>query len=174
MSGHSKWSQIKRKKEILDGKRGQQFTKLAIQIKQAATQGSNPQTNATLAEAIHQAKKANMPQVNIDRLLSKSDEAQTEQLTYEAFGPNGCAMIINTTTDNSRRTVAEIRAILKNHNCTLGEPGSVMWKFDNTAETLTPKYPLSLDEDSMQKVNDLIEELKNHPDVQKVHTELIS
>jgi len=173
MSGHSKWSKIKRKKEATDAKRGQQFTKLASVIKQAAASDNNPNTNSALAEAIKRAKQVNMPQENIDRLLAKADDSNLESVTYEAFGPAGTALIIQAATDNPRRTVAEVRAILKNHQATLGDPGSVMWKFTATDNTFTPKFPITPDPATKDKLTALINELQAHGDVRQVITDAV-
>lgn len=173
MSGHSKWSKIKRKKEATDAKRGQQFTKLALTIKQAAAADNNPSSNAPLNEAIKRAKQANMPQENIDRLLAKADTSNLESVTYEAFGPAGTALIIQAATDNPRRTVAEVRAILKNHQAQMGQPGSVMWKFTAADNTYTPQYPTTLDPETKDKLAALVDELNKHSDIQNVITDTI-
>lgn len=137
MSGHSKWSQIKHKKETTDAKRGQRFTHLAAQIKIASRAGKNPSTNHALADAIAHAKKANMPQANIDRLLAGANDKPSKEIIYEAFGPSGASLLIITQTDNHRRTVAELRAILTSHNGTLGNPGSTLWKFTPQLKIVT-------------------------------------
>lgn len=143
MSGHSKWHNIKRKKEISDKKKSAVFTRLAKEIKSAAKEGgSDPSANASLRDAIDRAKKANLPQANIERILNKSQDANLQEATYEAIGPAGVALLITTTTDNVNRTVAEVRAILKKHNATLGSPGSITWKFEPQTvidiENITP------------------------------------
>lgn len=137
MSGHSKWSQIKHKKETTDAKRGQRFTLLATQIKIAARAGKDPTTNHALADAIAHAKKANMPQASINRLLSDSEDKPSKDIAYEAFGPNGVSMLIIARTDNHRRTVAELRTILTSNNSTLGAPGSTLWKFTPQLNVVT-------------------------------------
>jgi YebC/PmpR family DNA-binding regulatory protein len=148
MSGHSKWHRIKHQKQATDAKRGQQFTLLATQIKQAALAGTNPETNAALAEAISRAQKANMPLAKINRLLYSPLSSQQESITYEAYGPNGIAMLIATQTDNRRRTVAEIRHILSKYSSSLAETGSVLWKFRPTLiVTINPSPTLN---DSLQ------------------------
>lgn len=173
MSGHSKWHQIKRKKEATDTKRGQAFTRLAIQIKQATRTGNDPATNPALVEAIARAKRANMPQANIDRLLSEADSKQDQAVTYEAFGPNGVALLIITRTDNSRRTVAELRNILKSHGGTLGNPGSVLWKFEHNGDQYTAKYTQPLANDAQDKLSSLLRALDNHPDIGQIFTDAV-
>ncbi|HID86460.1 MAG TPA: YebC/PmpR family DNA-binding transcriptional regulator [Anaerolineae bacterium] len=135
MSGHSKWSTIKRKKAAQDAKRGQLFTKLAREITVAARQGGgDPETNFTLRLAIERAKQANMPKENIERAIKRGTgelrgEA-LEELIYEGYAPHGIALILHVVTDNRNRAVADIRRVLNRNNGRLGESGSVTWLFD--------------------------------------------
>ncbi|HLD26015.1 MAG TPA: YebC/PmpR family DNA-binding transcriptional regulator [Candidatus Andersenbacteria bacterium] len=172
MSGHSKWHQIKRKKEVTDAKRAQLFTRLAAQIKQAAAGGSDPATNAPLADAIARARRANMPQTNIDRLIGNASEGR-ESVVYEAFGPAGIALLITAQTDNSRRTVAELRAILKDHNGQLATPHSVTWKFKQRSGIFTPLYPLHPAPEAQRQLEALLAALTNHPDIEQVFTDVV-
>ncbi|MCL4257280.1 MAG: YebC/PmpR family DNA-binding transcriptional regulator [Anaerolineales bacterium] len=139
MSGHSKWSTIKRKKAVTDAKRGAVFTRLAREITIAAREGGgSPETNFTLRLAIDKAKGENMPSDNIDRAIKRGtgedkDGATLEQVTYEGFGPNGVAVIVEAVTDNRNRTVSELRHAFSRHGGTLGESGSVNWQFDRVA-----------------------------------------
>lgn len=146
MSGHSKWQQIKRKKAVTDAKRGQEFTRLASQIKIAARAGADPANNPALAEAISRAKAANMPQANIDRLLNRQADGW-EEVIYEAFGPSGASLLISARTNNTNRTITEIRVILKRHDGRLGQPGSVAWKFTPRSVAYFPAPGPSLSED---------------------------
>jgi len=174
MSGHSKWHRIKRKKAAADHKRGQEFTRLATQIQAAAKTGTDPAKNTALREAIQRAKKANMPQVNIDRLLQRAANSSTQTHTFEAFGPGGAALLITVNTDNNNRTITQLRTSLKNHQGSLGQPGSVMWKFNHTPQGHTVKYPLIPSPDIQQQVANLIQELKAHPDVTNILTDIPS
>ncbi len=135
MSGHSKWSTIKRKKEKEDAKRGKVFTKLIKEITVAARQGGgDPEANPRLRTAIQSAKASNMPQANIDRAIKKGTGELPgtiyEEVIYEGYGPQGVALLIESLTDNKKRTVSDIRYILSKHNGHLGETGSVAWMFD--------------------------------------------
>ncbi|MDQ3044042.1 MAG: YebC/PmpR family DNA-binding transcriptional regulator [Chloroflexota bacterium] len=135
MSGHSKWSTIKRKKGAADAKRGQLFTKLAREITVAARSGlPDPDANVRLRMAIQKARIDNMPKENIDRAIERgSADAGAEQydeVYYEGYGPGGTALMIQTLTDNRNRTVGEIRAVLSRAGGTLAENGSVSWIFD--------------------------------------------
>jgi YebC/PmpR family DNA-binding regulatory protein len=136
MSGHSKWASIKHKKAVVDARRGQQFTKLARAITVAARDGGgDPESNATLGQAVQKARDASMPKDNIERAIAKgtgegSDAAAIESVTYEGYGPGGVALLIEALTDNRNRTGADVRHILTKHGGTLGEPGSVSYLFD--------------------------------------------
>ena len=135
MSGHSKWSTIKRQKGAADAKRGQLFTKLAREISIAARQGlPDPDSNTRLRLAVDRAKTANMPKDNIERAIQRAAGAeagdQYEEVFYEGYGPGGGALIIQAQTDNRNRTVGEVRAVLTRAGGTLGENGSVGWMFD--------------------------------------------
>lgn len=129
MSGHSKWSKIKRQKEVSDQKKSKEFGRLTREILVAARVEKDPENNAALRDIIARAKKANMPQTNIDRLLHSKDNVEIREVVYEGFGPGGAALLITVATDNPNRTVAELRALLKNHGGRLGDPGSAAWKF---------------------------------------------
>ncbi len=174
MSGHSKWRQIKRKKDVTDSKRGQEFTRLAKQIQIAARENSDPDKNAALRDAIKRARQANMPQINIDRLLGRATDAQTQKTIYEAFGPNGVALLIVANPENSNRTVAELRVILKEYEGTLGAPGSVKWKFKTAPDgRYTAQYIQTAPPEIKNKVKELLAQLKNRPDVEEVFTDMV-
>lgn len=135
MSGHSKWSTIKRKKAKTDAQRGKVFTKLIKEITIAArTGGGDESANPALRSAIASAKAANMPVLNIDRAIKKGTGelpgVTYEEVTYEGYGPGGTALLIQTLTDNKNRTVADIRHLLSKHNGNLGESGCVAWIFE--------------------------------------------
>lgn len=132
MSGHSKWSTIKREKGAKDAKRGAVFTKIGNQIAIAARAGADPAMNSALALAIEKAKQANMPVANIQRAIDRvSDKsaAQLEEATYEAMGPGGVGIIIETATDNKNRTFPEVRTALTKNGGRIADAGSVMFQF---------------------------------------------
>lgn len=134
MSGHSKWSQIKRGKEIADKKKGAIFSKLGNAISIAAREGGDPELNFKLKMAIEQAKAANMPKDNIERAIKRGTGelkgAKIEEMIYEAFGPEGVALIIKVVTDNKNRAVAELKRILGKYEGKLAGANSVLWLFD--------------------------------------------
>ena len=136
MSGHSKWSTIKRKKGLADAKRGAAFTRLSREVSLAAREGGgDPDTNFRLRLAIEKARAGNMPKDNIERSIKKGtgddkDGVVYEEVTYEGYAPKGVAVILDCMTENKNRTVAEIRHGLDKNGGTLGANGSVMWQFD--------------------------------------------
>jgi YebC/PmpR family DNA-binding regulatory protein len=136
VSGHSKWAQIKRSKGANDQKRGQLFTKLGREISVAAREGgANPEGNPRLRLAIDRAREANMPMDTIQRAIQRGvgggEGSQLEEVVYEGYGPGGAALLIEATTDNRNRTVAEVRATLTRAGGSLGEAGSVAWNFES-------------------------------------------
>ena len=139
MSGHSKWSTIKRKKGAQDAKRGQLFTRLAREIVIAAREGGGDlDANFRLRIAIDKARSENMPKENIERAIKRGTgdskgEAEIERVTYEGYGPHGIAFLMECLTENRNRTVAEIRHVLMRGGGSMGEVGSVSWQFDRIA-----------------------------------------
>lgn len=139
MSGHSKWSTIKRKKGANDARRGQLFTRLAREIVLAAREGGgDPETNFRLRLAIDRARANNMPKDNIERAIKRGtgedkSGAELEEITYEGYAPHGVALIVSVVTDNRNRTVAEVRHVLNRYGGSMGENGSVAWQFNRSA-----------------------------------------
>ncbi len=135
MAGHSKWSNIKRRKGAEDAKRGKIFGKLNKEITVAARMGGgDPDGNPRLRTAIADAKAANMPKENIERAIKKGMGAQDgevyEEITYEGYGPGGVAVLVDCLSDNKNRTVGEVRHSFSKHGGNLGESGCVAWMFD--------------------------------------------
>ena len=133
MSGHSKWSKIKRDKGANDAKRGAIFTKLGNQIAIAARGGVDPDLNSTLAMAIEKAKAANMPVSNIQRAIDRvadKNSADLQEITYEGYGPGGVGIIIETATDNRNRTLPEVKTALVKNGGSIADAGSASFQFD--------------------------------------------
>jgi len=144
MSGHSKWSTIKRKKGALDAKRGKIFTKLIKEITVAARLGGgDPTGNPRLRTAIQAAKTANMPQDNINRAIAKGtgelEGVSYEEYAYEAYGPGGVAMLIQVLTDNRNRTGSDVRHIISRYSGSLAEPNAVAWNFEKKGFFVVPQ-----------------------------------
>ncbi len=160
MAGHSKWSTIKRKKGALDAKRGKIFTRVIHEITVAVREGGggDPDANPRLRLAIDKAKSVNMPNDNVDRAIKratgeiKGDEQY--ELTYEGYGPNGTAILVDVLTDNKNRTVGAIRHALTRAGGSLGENGCVSWMFDKKG-LITIKKELIAEELIMEKALEL-------------------
>ncbi|OUX21003.1 MAG: YebC/PmpR family DNA-binding transcriptional regulator [bacterium TMED250] len=141
MAGHSKWANIKHKKAAQDAKRGKVFTKIIKELMVAAkTGGSDPEANPRLRQAISTAKAANMPSDTISRNIQKGagelEGVDYEELSYEGFGPEGVAIMMDIMTDNKNRTVAEIRHLMTKFGGNLGENGSVSWMFEKLGQII--------------------------------------
>ncbi|MDP8254891.1 MAG: YebC/PmpR family DNA-binding transcriptional regulator [Candidatus Alcyoniella australis] len=155
MSGHSKWSTIKRKKGAADAKRGKLFTKFIREITIAAREGGgDPEGNPRLRTAIDKAKASNMPNDNIDRGIKKGtgdlEGVSYEEIVYEGYGPGGVAIMLDVLTDNRNRALADIRHILTKNNGNLGENGCVSWLFEKRGLIQFDRG--SVDEDSLMEV----------------------
>jgi YebC/PmpR family DNA-binding regulatory protein len=155
MSGHSKWSTIKRKKGAADSKRGKAFTKIIKEIMVAARfGGGDANSNPRLRTAVLAAKAVNMPKDNIERAIKKGtgelEGVNYEELTYEGYGPGGVAMMLEVLTDNKNRTVADVRHIFSKHSGSLGEGGCVSWVFEKKGLILIGKD--GTDEDRLIEV----------------------
>ena len=167
MSGHSKWSSIKRKKGAVDAKRGKIFTRLIKEITVAARMGGgDPVGNPRLRAAIASAKTENMPKDNIERAIKKGtgelEGAVYEEITYEGYGPGGVAILVDCMTDNKNRTVADIRHYFSKSGGNLGESGCVSWMFTKKGTILVDKEDIN-EEELMEKAleagaEDVVEE----------------
>ena len=134
MSGHSKWSTIKREKGAKDAARGAVFTKIGNLIAMSARSGTDPDTNFSLRLAIDKAKAANMPSANIQRAIDRVKDKSAAQMTevlYEGYGPGGVAILAEVTTDNLNRTYPEVRLAFSKHGGNIAEKGSVAFQFDH-------------------------------------------
>ena len=155
MSGHSKWSKIKRQKGVADVKKGKIFSQLSKAVTLTAKDGGGDSSmNPALKLAIEKAKQANMPLDNIEKAIKKGTGelagGTIEEVLYEVYGPGGIAMIIEGTTDNTNRTVAEIKHILSRNNGRLGEAGSVKWMFERFGYLEIDKSDLKISEDDLE------------------------
>jgi YebC/PmpR family DNA-binding regulatory protein len=133
MSGHSKWSTIKREKGAKDAARGAVFTKLGNMLAIAARAGADPETNFALRLAIDKAKAANMPSANIQRAIDRvkdKNAAQLQEILYEGYGPGGVAILVEVATDNINRTYPEVRLAFSKHGGNIAEKGAVVFQFD--------------------------------------------
>lgn len=176
MSGHSKWSTIKRQKGAADAKRGQLFTKLAREITIAAKSGlPDPDANPRLRIAVDRARSNSMPKDNIERAIQRaaglSGSDQYEEIFYEGYGPGGAAIMIQAQTDNRNRTVGEVRAVLTRAGGTLGENGSVGWMFDQMGIIEIPLGDTDADELSLEAIDAGAADVEVEGDTVVVYTE---
>ena len=177
MSGHSKWSTIKRDKAVNDSKRSQVFTKVSKLITSTAKKGGgDPDSNPSLRFAIEKAKEARMPKENIERAVAKGTGEGTgvnlEEVIYEGYGPSGVAILVKAITDNKNRTVAEIRNIFSKNGGNLAESGAAQYIFTPDPENPLFEIPFP-DENKAKTVLLLVEELDNHEDVQEVYANFV-
>lgn len=151
MSGHSKWSTIKRKKGVADAKRGAIFTRLAREIVISAREGgSDPDSNFRLRLAVDKARAENMPKDNIERAIKRGagedkDGTIFEEITFEGYGPHGSALMVTCVTDNRNRTVPDMRHAFSKSGGNMAEPGAVGWQFDRKSYFAFPASQLSFD-----------------------------
>jgi len=151
MSGHSKWHNIRIKKQKVDQVRGKLFSRLSREITVTAKEGGgNPEANARLRTAVERAREAGMPNDNIQRAIQRGTGEGAgialETLTYEGYGPGGVAILVEAVTDNRNRTASDVRAIFTRHNGRFGEAGSVAWMFDKKGEILVDKTAIAEDD----------------------------
>ena len=172
MSGHNKWSKIKHKKEKTDAQKSKVFGKMVKFIQVEAKKAGGNLSSPGLKAAIEKAKAMNVPNDNIDRAIKKSAEAgETELVVYEAYGPGGCAMIIEALTENKNRANQEVKTILAKNGFAMAGIGSASWAFShNPGEDWTPTSTIPLSDEDGEKLGNLIEELEESDEIQEVYT----
>ncbi len=174
MSGHSKWSTIKRDKAVNDSKRSKIFSKLSRVITLAAKGGGDdPDANPRLRLALEKAREARMPKDNIEKAIDKGmgrgGSENFEEITYEGYGPNGVAFMVLTVTDNRNRTVSELRSIFSRAGGSLGTAGSAAYIF--TPDPNTPQFYIDIDDSAVvQSLENLYTALEDHDDVQEIYS----
>ena len=174
MSGHSKWSTIKRAKGAADAKRGQLFTKLAKNISVAVRTGggTDPEFNFKLRMAIDRARDAAMPNDNIDRAIKRGageGKEAIESVTYEGYGPAGSAILIDAVTDNKNRTTQNIRNIFNKAGSKMGEQGSVAWMFESKGQILVEKQA-GTEDLSLELIDQGVEDVKQLEEGLEIYT----
>lgn len=176
MSGHSKWSTIKRQKGANDAKRGALFTKVAREISVAARQGGgDPDANYRLRLAIDKARSVNMPAENIkraiDRAVGGGEGEQYEEIVYEGYGPGGVAILVEATTDNRNRTAAEVRSIFSKAGGQLAGTGAVAWQFEPRGVVTVPKAGVDADEVALTAIDAGAIDVDTDSDPMEIYTE---
>lgn len=173
MSGHNKWSKIKHKKAAGDAQKSKIFSKLVRVITIESKKCNGDVNSPSLRAAIEKAKEANVPADNIERAVKKGTSAEAgsmEQITYEAYGPGGAALIIEVLTDNRNKASAEVKHILSKNGYALAAIGAATWAFEKTNEGWNPKTTVPISEEDSEKLELLIEEFDNNDDIQEVFT----
>ncbi len=173
MAGHNKWAQIKRQKGANDAAKSRVWAKLSRRITVESKKANGDASAAGVRTVVETARKENMPKDAIERAIARGtavDAAALETVTYEAYGPGGAAVIITALTDNTNRTLQDLKAIFAKHNIALAAPGSALWAFTKTDEGYTANNPLPLSEDdsaALMKIMELIDALD---DIEEVYT----
>lgn len=174
MSGHSKWSQIKRQKGVTDAARSRVFSRYARLIAMESKRANGILTAPGLSAAIARAKAENMPKDNIERAISKGaskDSGNLEQVIYEAYGPAGVAIIVDALTDNKNRTTPEIKHLFSKLGFEVAAPGAASWAFNKVGAAFVPNEPLTdISGDDEEKLENILEALDEHEDVQAIFT----
>ena len=174
MSGHSKWSQIKHKKSLTDAQRSKEFAKLARQITVAAKEkGPDPAMNPALKTTMEKARAANMPSDNIERAVKRAsggDKQILEEVVFEAYGPDGAAIIIEGITDNKNRTAQEVKHLLSEHGAKLAAPGSARFLFQKDESGWRANSPMPVGKEGKEKMLKLLEALDSQDDINDIYT----
>jgi YebC/PmpR family DNA-binding regulatory protein len=173
VSGHNRWTQIKRQKAKTDGEKSKIFSKHARVITMESRRAQGNLQSPALIALIERAKKDSMPKENIDRAIAKgsgTDGNTLREVLYETYGPSGVAILITAVTDNPNRTTPEIKHLLHKMGYALGTSGSSLWAFQKTAEGYLPMTSLTLSEEDGEKLATLVEALEDHDDVQDIYT----
>ncbi|MCD6112083.1 MAG: YebC/PmpR family DNA-binding transcriptional regulator [Bacteroidales bacterium] len=176
MSGHNKWSTIKRKKGAADAKRSKIFSKIIKEITVAVKEGGpDPEGNPRLRLAIGNAKGASMPKDNIQRAINKGadkDASDFTEITYEGYAPHGVAIVVECTTDNIQRTVSNVRSIFNKHNGNLGKNGSLSFLFDRKGVFTIPKGDIDVEEFELDVIDAGAEEFEIEDDIITITTSM--
>ncbi len=173
MSGHNKWSQIKRKKGVIDEARAKVFGRLSKIIALESKTAKGDVNSPSLRAIIEKAKGESMPKENIERAIKNGmgrDHENVEEIVYEAYGPGGAALIIQTITGNRNKASAEVKHILSKNDSSLGAIGSAVWAFEKTEGEWRAKTPLLLGREEAEKLFVLIEALEENEEVSEVFT----
>lgn len=171
MSGHNKWSQIKRQKGKTDGEKSKAYSKYARLISMESKKANGNVSSPSLSGIIEKAKKENVPKDVIDRAVKKGMEAGSgtmESITYEAYGPGGCAMIIEALTDNRNKAAQEIKHILIEYGITLAGIGSATWAFSKSGLEWIPTVTVPISDEDIATLEKVVSGLENNDEVQAV------
>lgn len=173
MSGHNKWSQIKNQKAKTDGQKSKIYSKHARLIAMEAKKAGSNLLSPSLSAAIDRAKKENVPKDVIDRAVKKGSESggeQMESITYEAYGPGGCAIMIDALTENRNKAAQEVKHILSKNGFQIATPGSASWAFTRENMEWVPNMTVDLSDEDLITLEKLTNDLEDNDEVQSVYT----
>jgi YebC/PmpR family DNA-binding regulatory protein len=173
MSGHNKWSQIKRQKGKTDAQKSKMYSKYARFISLESKKANGNVSSPALAAIVEKAKKENVPKDVIERAIKKGTEAGAgtmESIVYEAYGPGGCALVIEALTDNRNKAAQEIKHILSEFNISLAGIGSATWAFTRTGTEYHPTVTVPLEEADLATLDKVVDALEDNDEVQAVYT----
>jgi YebC/PmpR family DNA-binding regulatory protein len=175
MSGHNKWSQIKHRKGAQDAKKSMVFSKMLALISIAAKTDPNPATNARLRSLIEKAREANVPNDNISRAINRATEQKDlKEFVFECIGPEGISIVVEGITDNSNRTIQQLRTLAQDLGAKPADSGSLMWGFElvdgENGRQYRAKFPQPVSEEIKAKLEEIVAGLDEHDDVQRVVT----
>jgi len=173
MSGHNKWSQIKNQKAKTDGQKSKIYSKHARLIAMEAKKAGTNLLSPSLSAAIDRAKKENVPKDVIDRAVKKGGETgadQMEAITYEAYGPGGCAIMIDALTENRNKAAQEVKHILSKNGFSIAMPGSASWAFTRENMEWVPNMTVDLSDEDLAVLEKLTSDLEDNDEVQNVYT----
>lgn len=173
MSGHSKWSQIKHKKAVVDAKRSKEFGKIARLITAESRLVKGDVSSPSLKVLMDKAKAVNMPKENIERAVLKGSGVggdSADRILYEMYGPGGVALLIEAYTDNRNRTVQELKHLVSLLGYQLADPGAAQWAFTKTGTAWTPSSTITLSDTDTIALDALVTSLEEHGDVEEVYT----
>lgn len=176
MAGHSKWANIKHRKEAQDNKKGKIFTKIARELTVAAKiGGGDPASNSRLRLALDKARSANMPKDNVERAIKKGtgegNDQVFEDITYEGYAPGGVGILVKTLTDNRNRTIMEVRTVITKRGGSMAEAGSVAWQFENKGIIEVPVSACSEDDIMNYALEAGAEDVVTDGDIYSITTE---
>lgn len=173
MAGHSKWAKIKHQKAVNDVKKAKVFSRILRALTVEAKKAKGDKSSPGVRLAIEKAKKANVPNDVIDRCIEKAagdTSASLESIMYEAYGPGGTAILIDTLTDSRNRTAQELRHLISKSGGAMANPGAASWAFAKGEEGFEPTTTVDLSDDDLEKLSVLVDALEEYDDTQEIYT----
>jgi YebC/PmpR family DNA-binding regulatory protein len=173
MAGHSKWAKVKHQKAVNDVKKAKIFSKILRALTVEAKKAKGDADAPNVRVIVEKARKSNIPNDVIDRAIAKASgdtSAALEAIMYEAYGPGGTAILIDTLTDSRNRTAQELRHLISKNGGTMATPGAASWAFTKTDEGYEPTAPVELSDEDIDKLSSLVDALEEYDDVQDVYT----